>query len=295
MATPRKAIVTLTIGEKYQKMFDIYCRKNWQEYCDKYNFDLIAISHPLDESQRSRERSPAWQKLLILSQDWSASYDQIVWIDTDILINSKQSPDISLQVPVEKLGAVETYSIPTKEIYNTSLSRTYANWKKEGVVYIDNLTPGLYYENRGIPGGDLDAVAQTGVFACCPRHHREMFEHIYNSYEDIHKSAEWNYEMPAMSYELVKNNMVYWIPAEYNFCVVGIVSSFYPFVFHQEKPSLAQRVFPKIANNIGFARPSNQDLSELQIKCLKNIYDIGYFIHFAGCAEWMPYLHGRLQ
>jgi len=291
MSKSRKAIVTLTIGTKYEQMFNVYCRSNWRKYCDKHDYDLIVINENLDDTQRSKERSPAWQKLLILSQEWSSSYDQIVWVDTDIFINATNSPCIASLVPLDKFGAVETYSIPSKDIHHIALKRSYENWQKNGVDYIDNATPGLYYENRGIPGGDLDKVAQTGVYVCSPKHHRDIFEHIYNTYEDIHKSAEWNYEMPAMSYELVKNNMVHWIPAEYNFCVGGIVSSFYPFIFHNKKSSFSRRAYSKVMRKLGF----NEELSPVQKMCLKNIYDIGYFIHFAGCSGWMPSLHNQLQ
>lgn len=273
MSKLRKAIVTLTIGEKYEQIFKVLCKSNWRKYCDKYDYDLIAINRNLDNSQRSRERSPAWQKLLILSQEWSLSYDQIVWIDTDVLINAENSPCIASLVPLDKFGAVESYSIPSKAIHQVALMRSYDYWRRAGINYIDNAAPGLYYLNRGIPGGNLDKVVQTGVYVCSPKHHRDMFEYIYNAYEDMHKSAEWNYEMPSMSYELVKNDMVHWIPAEYNFCVQSIISSFYPFIFQ----------------NVA------RELSPVQQMCIRNIYDIGYIIHFAGCSGWMSYLHRQLQ
>jgi hypothetical protein len=291
MNKSRKAIVTLTIGAKYENMFNVYCRSNWKKYCDKYDYDLIVINESLDNTQRSKERSPAWQKLLILSQEWSSLYDQIVWVDTDIFINAENSPCIASLVPLNKFGAVESYSIPSKEIHHVALKRSYENWRKNGVNYIDNATPGLYYQNRGIPGGDLDKVAQTGVYVCSQKHHRDIFEHIYNTYEDIHKSAEWNYEMPAMSYELVKNNMVHWIPAEYNFCVEEIASSFYPFIFQNKKSSISRRIYSKVMRKLGVS----EELSLMQQMCLKNIYDIGYFIHFAGCSGWMSSLHKQLQ
>ncbi|MDC3009942.1 hypothetical protein OAZ06_03155 [Synechococcus sp. AH-736-G20] len=271
-------------------MFNVYCRSNWKKYCDKYGYDLIVINEHLDNSQRSKERSPAWQKLLILSQEWSSSYDQIVWIDTDVFINPKNSSCIASLVPPEKVGAVEAYSIPSKEIYHTALRRQYEDWRKSGVNYFDNSTPGLFYEKRGIPGADLDKVVQTGVYVCSPRHHRDIFEHIYNTYEDIHKSAAWNYEMPAMSYELVKNDVVHWIPAQYNFCVGDIVASFYPFIFENQKSSLPRRAYLKVMRKLGV----NKECTSMLEMCLRNIYDIGCFIHFAGRSKWMSSLYSKL-
>ena len=38
----KKAIVTLTIGEKYENLFNNFCKKNWEKYCQKFNYDLIS-------------------------------------------------------------------------------------------------------------------------------------------------------------------------------------------------------------------------------------------------------------
>ena len=294
MMAPKKAIVTLAIGEKYERMFESYCRRNWGQYCAKHGYDLIVINQPFDLSPRGTQRSPAWQKLLILSQEWSSSYDQIVWVDTDVIINSTNSPCISSLVPLDKVGSVESYSIPSKEIHKISSQRSCENWRKNGVTFIDNKTAGLYYENRGIPGGSLEKVAQTGVFVCSPKCHREIFEYIYNEYEDHSKSAEWNYEMPAMSYELVQNNVVHWIPAEYNFCVHEIISAYYPFIFHKEKPPIPLRAASKLLRSMGLSG-EKMHLSGIQCLCLNNIFEIGYFIHFAGCQEWLPSLENSLK
>ena len=40
--------------------------------------------------------------------------------------------------------------------------------------------------------------------------------------------------MPAMSYELIKAGLVQWIPIEYNYNVLDIISSYYPFIFFKK-------------------------------------------------------------
>ena len=282
----KKAIVTLVVGKKYEEMFNVYCKDNWQKYCEIFDYDLIVIKKTLDKSQRALERSVAWQKLLILSQEWSDKYDQIVWIDSDILINYKKAQDITSHVSIEKVGAVESFSIPSKILHNIALKRKYDEWKKNNIAYIDNLTPGEYYTNRGIAGGNLKEVVQTGVFVCSPKYHRKIFERIYYNYEDINKTAEWNYEMPAMSYELLKANLVEWIPNEYNYCVLDIISSYYQFIFFQ-KISIIKRIFVKLIKIIGIKKYNV--LTPLQTKSLENINTNGYFIHYAGCHHWMKH------
>ena len=51
----KKAIVTLTIGKKYENLFNTYCKNNWIKYCEKFNYDLIVINQSLDDSKRSKK------------------------------------------------------------------------------------------------------------------------------------------------------------------------------------------------------------------------------------------------
>jgi hypothetical protein len=250
----KKAIVTIAIGERYSQMFHLVCQNNWMEYCDRFSYDLILISDSLDKSERAKLRSVAWQKLLILSQEWASEYDRIVWVDVDVIMNSNYAYDICDGVPVEKIGAVDSYSIPTREIHRIALSRLYDGWKSSCMPFIENLSPGQYYTNRGINGGHLDNVVQTGVMVCSPIHHREIFEKVYYGYEDKN-GAEWNYEMPSLSFELLQNNLVHWISPRFNFCVSDVEAAFY----YNSKDSH-----------------------------LKDIYDLSVFMHFAGCAHKMP-------
>lgn len=287
----RKALVTLVIGREYERMFARYCQPSWTAYCNKFSYDLIVITSPLDESARGKARSPSWQKLLILSQEWSAKYDQIVWLDTDIMINGQLAPSIVDRVPIDRIGAVEAYSIPTREIHAVALRRMYAYWRSQGGHYIDNLTPGWYYENRGIPGEELDKVVQGGVLVCSPKKHRAIFEHIYYGYEDQHKGAEWNYEMPAMSYELIKHDQICWLPAQFNFCVADLVAAFYPFLFHTS-PSLFNKVMNKVGRRLGMKEINSH--SRMREQALKTIFDLGYFVHFAGCPAMMEDLHSSI-
>jgi hypothetical protein len=284
----KKAIVTLAIGEKYIKLFDQFCRKNWTNYCKKYDFDLIVIKKYLDGSDRAIKRSPAWQKLLICSQDWSIKYDHLVWIDADILINYENADDICKNIPINKISAVEAWSIPNRRVHDISLKRLYNYWDKVGIEYINNFEPDLYYKKRGIfTGNGIEAVMQTGVFACSPTYHKDLFEHIYYSYEDTH-GAEWNYEMPAMSYEIIKNNLQNWIIPEFNYCVTDIASAYYPFIFQNDKFDVLETVSKLIGRRDLYLKSN-------KIAALKNIFELGYFIHFAGCSSWMRLLHNNIN
>jgi hypothetical protein len=258
----KKAIFTLTIGEMYETAFNNMSRSSWQKYCDKFGYELVVINQHLDGSERAMKRSPAWQKLLILSLNGSSDYDRIVWVDSDIIMNSTYAYDVLEGVPEEKVGAAEEYSTPTREIFQIGLKRLYDEWDRRGVRYLSNLTPQDYYKNRGFPGVTFDKVVQTGVLACSPKHHRQLFEKTYLSYEDT-RGGEWNYEMPALSYELINSDSVHWISQRFNYCVSHLISSLYP---------------------------TSNDLTIKQD--LRNIYDLSIFMHFAGCTSVMTDMKG---
>jgi hypothetical protein len=190
-------------------------------------------------------------------------------------------------IPISKIGAVESYSIPTRDINKIALRRSYDNYKKKGIQFIDNITPESYYLNREIPGGEIDMVVQTGVFVCSPKYHKEIFERIYNNYEDKHGS-EYNYEMPAMSYELVKNDIVHWISPSFNFCVDAILSAFYPDNLYKEdskRGSFIKKIINKIINKFNLNLEPKPD--NIFDNILDNIYSLSIFMHFAGCSELM--------
>src|SRR5437016_12929944 len=86
------ALVTLAIGEHYLSNWQKYCAADWQAYAAKHGYDLIVITEPLDRSPRAMARSPAWQKCLVLSQEFARQYHQIVLLDSDIAINAATAP-----------------------------------------------------------------------------------------------------------------------------------------------------------------------------------------------------------
>jgi hypothetical protein len=189
----QKAMVTIAIGGSYDANWKKFCEPNWKQYADKYGFDVICLETPLDTSERARLRSASWQKCLILGQDFAQSYDQIVWMDSDIMVNAC-APDITVGVPLDKVGAAKDASY-----YDTvCLKRAYKLWPGSVINY----TPQEYYSNYGLPG-DCDKVLNAGVMVLAPRFHRNILEHVYSAYEEK-GGREWHMEMRPLSYELLK-------------------------------------------------------------------------------------------
>ncbi|MEG4802781.1 hypothetical protein QUB63_11955 [Microcoleus sp. ARI1-B5] len=263
-----KALVTLAIGKNYELMFETYCRSLWLHYAEKYQFELVVFTQPLDTSSKSQSRNPSWQKCLILSQPSIQKYDRVVWVDADVLINPN-SPDITAGVPLEKIGAVDDYATPSREDHEMCLKRLYDFLSQHGIEYIDNLSPTAFYKNFGLDA-EFESVVQAGVMVLSPRYHRELLEYVYHSYEDK-GSGEWNYEMRPLSYEILMRHIECWISPK----------------FHMPWPLIQQFLYPFLNSRDNIVRKGLQKLglntkASLISKCVTTSFFNNYFLHFAG-------------
>src|SRR5262245_53632672 len=100
----KTAIVTIAIGDPYRVRFRALCMRGSSRYADRHDFKLIVIETPLDHTPRAVARSPAWQKCLVLRPDVAGSFDRVIWIDSDILINDR-APSSSTSITLTKTTA----------------------------------------------------------------------------------------------------------------------------------------------------------------------------------------------
>jgi hypothetical protein len=269
-----KAIVTLTIGEKYLRSWKEDCEANWQEYATKHGYDLICVDQPLDTSDRANKRSPAWQKCLVLSQEFSNRYERIVWIDSDILINTSKSPSVTDDVPIDKVGAVEMfcYAKEAGSIGQEALNRMFDFWK----LAVINPKAQDYYTKYGLPDG-FDTVVQTGVLVMSPAYHRTILERVYYDYEEK-GGPEWHYEMRPLSYELLKAEAVHWIDARFNLHWLDSKFVNYPFLI---TPSRSHSYLTKVSNKVAKITGSCSTIT-VHEACLKATFLNSYFLHIGG-------------
>lgn len=262
-----KAIVTIAAGKRFQRMVNNICRENWQFYADKHGYDLIIVNEPFDKSDN---RCAAWQKCLVLSQEWSKKYDRIVWIDTDIIINPN-SPDIAEDVPEDKIGAVNEFSFPTREEYQIALSRMYEHWTNLGFNPTINYSAIEYYKNFGIEC-NFEDVVQTGVMVFNSKIHWELLEYVYYNYEE----KGLNYEMRPLSYEILNNNFQYWIDKKFNMHIQFLKALYYPYLLE-----------------LNFDKPSFWNKKEILKLNIETMFKNSYFLHFTGATNEMPLLNWK--
>lgn len=239
----KKAIVTLAIGQHSLKSWTQVCRKGWTAYCERHGYDLVAIEQPLDTSERASNRSPAWQKCLVLGQSWAADYDYIVWVDADILINPI-APSIVEGCPKEKIGVIDELAYPTVADHQALV--------RGGMKVLGDAE--FYHTRVGLPGGQKHIV-QTGVMVMSPRHHRDLLEHVYYSYED---HPNLFYEMMFLSHEMQKHGLQHWIDPRFNAVLYLLI-------------------FRSILRN-GGREPTEPELRHFTLEQ----YRRNYFLHFAG-------------
>ena len=225
------AIVTIAIGGEYQTLWRTHCERGWRTYAERHGYDVICIEEPLDRSARAQARSPAWQKLLVLGQPFAEGYERVVWVDSDVLINAS-APAIAADVPVERVGAVDEYATPTRELFAQGLRKLYRHWESTGVSFHRNETAAEFYGAYGLPARHA-SVVQTGVLVLSPAHHRELLERVYFAYEG--RGGDLWGEWRPLSYELLEAEAVEWLDHRFNYPWSLYKALNYPFLLNHPR------------------------------------------------------------
>jgi hypothetical protein len=226
------AMVALAIGEQYLAYWRRYCEAGWKAYAQKHGYDLYVLTEPLDRSERAAGRSPAWQKCLVLSQEFSAKYKQIISLDCDIVINANEAPSITAQTPVDRVGGVISGSHIHEDLRSVLMSRLLSrslNYER-GTRLWEELQKGAY---QSVGLSPLDAVVQTGVLVASPQHHRELFEAVYAAPE-THTSR--CYEQIPLSHALLTQGLFHQIDTRFNCVFYEVMRVHYPFLLIKELP-----------------------------------------------------------
>lgn len=250
----KKALVTLLIGESYQRLWQNSFKKTWEHYASKHGYDIVVIDHCLDESPKAKQRSIHWQKCLILEHPKVQDYNSVVWIDADILINYHHAPCIVQQTPPDKVGVVT---------YQTEFSSP-ARWDNRYHRRSSSTPTGKgpsfeqWYLQAGLPG-DIHDFINTGVLVLNPNKHREALRHVYDHFNENKYSHQEN---GALSYYLLKQQMTHPLDPRFNVSWNGDIVEHYPFLYAKH----------------------NFDNKELLTCCVNASWQNAYFLHFIASA-----------
>ena len=159
-------------------------------------------------------------------------YDDVVWIDSDILVNHRSAPCIvTANGGSDKVGAVlyssqNRVSPRARENRENRLHAISVMQKTERYGLGRYPEPHELYARAGL-GEDVHDWINTGVMVLKPRLHAELFRHIYDHYDE---NAFSLFDNHPVSYELLRNDRVNPLDARFNADYLYEVIENYPFL-----------------------------------------------------------------
>lgn len=98
---PTTALVTIVVGAPYLEAFDRYSRRRFENYAARHGYEPIVLTEPVRDLEGKKF---TWQKLCLPDLPWWRDYDQVAFLDADILI-ARDAPALPV-MPPGKVGVV---------------------------------------------------------------------------------------------------------------------------------------------------------------------------------------------
>ncbi len=266
----KRALVTLVCGDAYKARFASRVAPHLRAYAKAHGLSLVVLDRLLDVSPLGRDRSPAWQKCLVLRHPTLRACDQVAWIDADMLPRP-DAPNVFDGVAAETFGAVDQLQSPTPETYALAAANIRAYHVRHGVTGCADDTPQAFYGRYGFDAFP-DRIVQTGLLVLTPELHGPLLERAYLEQRQP-DSREMLFEMRPLSWHLLAGSLVTWLDPRFNTLWATALFAHYPF--------LADPAFQAACGD----RPGF--FTALKARCLDAAYAASYFLHFAGTAADM--------
>lgn len=244
----------------------------------RHGYDLIVITEPIDTSDLARSRSANWQKLLILERPDISNYERVIWLDSDILINS-EAPCITSMCSESSIGVVLYRDI--QDASETALHHErWAAAASESAQHIPRNILRKFFDNYYAAYG-LNASTHlrfnTGVLVLTPRRHASFLKHVYFS----HQRDAFDKEQTALNFELVQANCYQVLDRRFNIQVADELLIHYPFIYFRAGD------IGEFCNNANFGVVAGM--------CLANIFEKSFFYHSCGSSWCIGLLHEFLR
>jgi len=196
------AFVIFVMGDKYIENFNKYFKNNLENYCKKYNYELIQLSKLIREEENMDRKKFYWQRMLI--PDKFRDYDFVVSIDADIYINS-DAPEFPFKdIPVDKVAAVNErkymgcYELREKVQLKCGWEKTGKDWHK------------LSGEDR-----DYNDHINGGLVVYQPKYHADKMLNLYN--DNIKNYMKYHQDdQSILSLYFIDNDMIFWLDEKFN-------------------------------------------------------------------------------
>jgi hypothetical protein len=205
MPNHSKALVTLLIGDAYLGFWKAHCEATWRRYAARHGYDIVIIDTPIDPGPKASERSLHQQKCLILEHPAVRQYEDVVWVDADIVIDDKDAPCIVDANSSDKVGGVTSRdAYATAEKMENRLYRIRALNNLLEIAALADAPFSAVYERAGLLG-DVEEMMNTGVLVFKPDHHADVLRTVYETYDQNPFSG---FENLPLAHHLLKRDMV---------------------------------------------------------------------------------------
>lgn len=239
----------------------------------------MLVDKPIRKLHDYSRRPPHWQKAFVLSHSAAEKYEDIVFMDSDIIINYHMAPCIVKANNSDKIGmiAFDHYLDDDMNAYFIGIRKgNFASYEKRmklaqqgaGPMRLPPADFSKIYSEYTPNNRDLPRL-NSGVMVMKPRLHRELMESIYfSSFEEAEdgwvNGKEIDIDQTYISYKLLQADMVNLLDRRFN-----VIASFehaihYPFTLLL----------------------GNEDILRM---CFTTMLCNSYFLHFARCAPMMKY------
>jgi hypothetical protein len=270
-SSQKKAIVTLIVGDDYERMWTTHLADGWTAYGQRHGYDVFAVRKPIRPDPFAR--SVNWQKLLLCSHPRFADYDRLVWVDSDIAIHAELAPSIVEDVPEERIGAVLYGDLQEPELRDLVQARWLEAFR--ALRGVDNT--GFwesYYSREGLEAPS-EPRFNTGVLVITPRLHRPFLENLFAR----HPRDAFDKEQTFLNHALLTDDLVHPLDPRFNRELGYEFLKHYPFLFLFDRDRARLRTSP------GF--------DQLAASCLTALWERCFFLHFPG-VRWPAELWHKL-
>ena len=97
----KTAFCTIVVGAPYMAAFDKYSRRRFEGYAARHGYDPIVLTEPVRDLEGKKF---TWQKLCLPDLPWWWEYEQVAFVDADIII-ARDAPALPVMQP-GKVGVV---------------------------------------------------------------------------------------------------------------------------------------------------------------------------------------------
>lgn len=275
-----KALFTLAIGAQYQNLWQTHCRPNWEAYARRHGYDIVVIDQPIKRLEDAPRRPPHWQKCFILSHPRAGDYEDVVYLDSDIMINYHRAPCVVAANRPGYVGAVrfDHYLDDDLNAYLIAVRKgNFISYEKRAAMRRADNKPALLppadfssYYGLYMSGRDEAHLPRinSGLLVMKPAVHRERLETIYQqSFEEARD--EWvngtlEIDQTFLTWKLLQAGLINLLDERFNRIASFEHAIHYPFTLIFKDETLLRMCFTSMLHNC-------------------------YFLHFARCQGMMQY------